>query len=47
MINEAEGISAAIRRILERPEPRPVESDEKGWPKLGSEQERHDDLEQP
>lgn len=32
-----------LRGILERPDTRPVESDEKGWPRLGWEQ--HDDPE--
>lgn len=40
-IDEAAGI---IRRILERPEPRPVETDDKGWPAMGW--EAHDDPEQ-
>jgi len=32
-----------VRRILERPDPRPVETDDKGWPRLGW--ESHDDPE--
>lgn len=34
-------VTETLTGILERPEPRPAETDEQGWPKLGW--EAHDD----
>lgn len=44
IIEMIEEVLARMQAILERPEPRPVEKDAKGWPKLGW--EAHDDPEQ-
>lgn len=43
-LDHLNGIRKILTGILERPEPRPVETDERGWPKLGW--ESHDDPEQ-
>ena len=43
-LDHLNGIRNILTGILERPDPRPVETDEQGWPRLGW--ESHDDPEQ-
>lgn len=42
-LDHLNAIQRTLTGILERPEPRPVETDDKGWPRLGW--ESHDDPE--
>lgn len=43
---KATEILAIVDSILSRPEPRPVETDDRGWPELGTSWDRHDDPEE-
>lgn len=43
IVADGRALIAKLDAILERPDTRPVETDEKGWPTLGWEQ--HDDPE--